>query len=112
MALDPDRYRFSDADHEAVFEEIKADVFSHAKTADQPVAVIFGGQPGSGKSAALSEAIDELRPRGGAAEIIGDDFRSYRPAFRQLKAQDDKSAAFYVDSDTGHWVEKAIAYAQ
>lgn len=112
MALDPDRYRLSEAEHEAVFEEIKADIFSHAKTADQPVAVIFGGQPGSGKSAALSEAMDELRPRGGAAEIIGDDFRSYHPAFRQLMAQDDKTAAFYTDRDTGRWVEKAIAYAQ
>jgi hypothetical protein len=49
---------------------------------DQPVAMIFGGQPGSRKSVALSEAIDELRQRGGAAEIIGDDFRSYHPAFR------------------------------
>lgn len=112
MALDPDKYRLTEAEHEAFFEEIKADILAHAKSSDHPVAVIFGGQPGSGKSAALSEAIEELRPRGGAAEIIGDDFRSYHPAFGQLMAQDDKTAAFYTDRDTGHWIEKAIVYAK
>ena len=112
MALDPDKYRLTEAEHEAFFEEIKADIFAHAISSDRPVAVIFGGQPGSGKSAALSEAIEELKPRGGAAEIIGDDFRSYHPAFGQLMAQDDKTAAFYTDKDTGRWVEKAIAYAK
>ena len=112
MAQDPDKYRLTEAEHEAFFEEIKADIFAHAISSDRPVAVIFGGQPGSGKSAALSEAIEELKPRGGAAEIIGDDFRSYHPAFGQLMAQNDKTAAFYTDKDTGRWVEKAIAYAK
>jgi hypothetical protein len=40
---------------------------------------MFGGQPGSGKSAALSEAIKELSSCGSAAKIIDDDFRSYHP---------------------------------
>jgi hypothetical protein len=97
MALDPDQYHLSDAEHDAVFQEIRASIFAHAKSARRPVAVIFGGQPRAGKSAALSEAIDELRPRDGAAEIIGDDFRSYYRAFRQFIAQDDKTAAFYTD---------------
>lgn len=112
MALDPDKHQLSETKHEKVFERIKADVFAHAKTADHPVAVIFGGQPGSGKSAALSKAMAELVPRGSAVEIIGDDFRGYHPAFGRLMAQDDKTAAFYTDRDTGHWVEKAIAYAK
>lgn len=112
MALDPDKRRLTEAEHEAFFKEIKADIFAHAQFSDRPLAVFFGGQPGSGKTAALSEAIEELRPRGGAAEIIGDDFRSYHPAFDQLMAQEDKTAAFYTDRDTGRWVEKAIAYAK
>ena len=112
--LDPNKYRLSEAQHQAIFEKrIKHDLFAGAKQAEgKPVAVIFGGQPGAGKSAALDEAARELVSRGGAAQIIGDDLRGYHPAYSKLMAQDDKTAAFYTDRDTGRWVEKAIAHAK
>ena len=75
----------------------------------QPVAVIFGGQPGAGKSAAVAAAMNEFGSRGGAVEIIGDDLRDYQPHYAWLMERDDKTAAFYTDRDTGRWIEKAIA---
>lgn len=112
--LDPNKYRLSEEQHQAIFEKrIARDLFAGAKQAEgKPVAVIFGGQPGAGKSAALDEAVRELGGRGGAAQIIGDDLRGYHPAYSKLMAQDDKTAAFYTDRDTGRWVEKAIAHAK
>lgn len=113
MASNPDRYRLSEADHQAIFEQdIKPDLFAGAKPSHQPVAVIFGGQPGAGKSAAVDSAMRELEPRGGAVQIIGDDLRGYHPHYARLMERDDKTAAFYTDRDTGQWVEKAIAEAK
>lgn len=113
MALNPDQYRLSEAEHQATFDnDIKPDLFAGAKPSGQPVAVIFGGQPGAGKSAAVDAALRELAPHGGAVPIIGDDLRGYHPHYARLMERDDKSAAFYTDRDTGQWVEKAIAEAK
>jgi len=113
MALNPDQYRLSEVEHQAIFErDIKFDLFAGAKPSSQPVAVIFGGQPGAGKSAAVDEAMNGLNQRGGAVQIIGDDLRNYHPKYAWLMETDDKTAAFYTDRDTGRWVEKAIAEAK
>jgi len=113
MALNPEQYRLSEADHEAIFQTyIKPQVFALATSVDHPVAVIFGGQPGAGKSRAVDDALDELNAKGGAVQIIGDDLRGYHPAYDALLSKDDKTAAFYTDRDTGKWVEKCIAHAK
>ena len=113
MALNPDQYRLTEAEHQATFDNyIKPDLFAGAKPSGQPVAVIFGGQPGAGKSAAVDAAVRDLEPRGGAVQIIGDDLRGYHPQYARLMELDDKTAAFYTDRDTGQWVEKAIAEAK
>jgi hypothetical protein len=113
MALNPEQYRLSEADHEAIFQTyIKPQVFAVATPVDHPVAVIFGGQPGAGKSRAVDDALDEFNDKGGAVQIIGDDLRGYHPAYDALLSKDDKTAAFYTDRDTGKWVEKCIAHAK
>jgi hypothetical protein len=113
MTLDADRYRLSEDEHQAIFDRrIKPEIFATAKTVDRPVAVIFGGQPGSGKSAAVDAAVQSLAGRGGAVQVIGDDLRPYHPAYASLMQRDDKTAAFYTDRDSGRWVEKSIAYAK
>lgn len=94
MALNPDQYRLTEAEHQATFDNnIKPDLFAGAKPSGQPVAVIFGGQPGAGKSAAVDAAMRDLEPRGGAVQIIGDDLRGYHPQYARLMERDDKTAA-------------------
>jgi hypothetical protein len=113
QSLDPDQYRLSESEHQAIFErDIKPALFAGARLSSQPVAVIFGGQPGAGKSAAVEAAMNEFGPRGGAVQIIGDDLRGFHPRYDELMQKDDTTAAFYTDRDTGRWVEKAIAEAK
>lgn len=115
MALNPDAHRLSEAEHQTIFEqEIKPELFSNVSPSlsDRPIAVIFGGQPGAGKSRALDAALKELQTKGGAVEIIGDDLRVYHPEYSVLASKDDKTAAFYTDRDSGRWVEKAIEAAK
>lgn len=113
MALNPDQYRLSESEHQKTFDnDIKPDIFAGAKPSDKPVAVIFGGQPGAGKSAAVDAVMRDLEQRGGAVQIVGDELRDYHPKYARLMEKDDKTAAFYTDRDTGQWVEKSIAYAK
>jgi len=113
MAANPDQYRLSELENQAVFEqEIKPWIFAHAKPAQQPVAIIFGGQPGAGKSALVEAAMSELEPSGGAAEIIGDDLREFHPLNEWLMQRDDKTAAIYTQRDISSWIEKAITEAK
>jgi len=110
--LDPDKFRLDASEHEAIFEQkIKPRLFGGTHSAPKPVAVIFGGQPGAGKSAVVGLAHQELSQRGGAVEIIGDDLRQFHPHYGRLVGLDDKTAAFYTDRDTGWWIEKSIAQA-
>jgi hypothetical protein len=110
--LDPDRYRLSESDHQRIFERrINPHVFKGATASRRPVAVIFGGQPGAGKSAAVQFAVSELREQSGAAKLVGDDLRPYQLRYAALLRRDDTTAAFYTDRDTARWIEKSIAYA-
>ena len=112
VVRDPEQYRLPEAEHQRIFEtRIRPVLFEEAERVERPVAVIFGGQPGAGKSAAIAVAALELNSRGGAVEIIGDDLRAFHPRYEQLLAVDDQTAAFYTDRDSARWVEKAIAHA-
>jgi len=111
--MDADKYCLSEAEHQATFDQdIKSDLFAGAKPSNRPIAVIFGGQPGAGKSAAVAAATLDLEPHGGAIQIIGDDLRGYHPQYARLMEADDRTAAFYTDRDSGKWIEMAIAEAK
>jgi len=76
MASGADRYRLTDAEHQAIFDKrIRPHLFADSKPQAMPVGIVFGGQPGAGKSAAVDDALSELESRGSAVAIIGDDLR-------------------------------------
>jgi len=113
MVLDPEQYRLTESEHQAIFEaKIKPTLFAGTISSDRPVAIVFGGQPGAGKSAAVAAAENELESRGGSVLIEGDALRDYHPGYARLMLEDDSTAAFYTDRDSGRWVEKAIAHAK
>lgn len=111
--MNPDKYCLSESQNQEIFERgIKPDLFTDKKSVANPVAVIFGGQPGSGKSASINTAMIEFQNKYGAVQIIGDDLRGYHPWYTWLMEHDDKMAAFYTGRDIGQWVEKAISEAK
>lgn len=116
MALDAERYQLSEIQHQAIFEKrIQPHLSANATSVsrgERPIAIIFGGQPGAGKSASMDDAVSEYKSHYGIIQIIGDDLRGYHPQYGNLMKNDDKTAAFYTDRDSGRWVEKAIDYAK
>lgn len=111
MDRDPDRHRLAPDKHRAIYEDrIAPLIFARAVAVEQPTAIVLGGQPGAGKSAALAMAHAEFA-RGGLVEIVGDDLRAFHPRYSALQRQDDRTAAFFTDRDSGRWIEMAIADA-
>ncbi|MFC3216493.1 zeta toxin family protein [Novosphingobium panipatense] len=112
MDRDPDRYRLSPDKHRAIYKSrIAPLLFAQAAPVERPTALVLGGQPGAGKSALLAAAHAEFDRRGGLIEIIGDDLRAFHPRYSELQRQDDRTAAFFTDRDSGRWIEMAIADA-
>lgn len=105
-------YQLSEKQNQAIFDrQIKQEVFFDVSSVDRPIAVIYGGQPGSGKTESINQTKRELAAQGGVAIIEGDAFREHHPANKDLMRQDDKTAALYTGADSGKWVEKAIDHA-
>lgn len=68
-------------------------------------AAIIGGQPGSGKSSAVSLLIQE-NPN--FVFINGDDFREFLPGYEELTKTDPDNAADESQYAVNFWVERAI----
>lgn len=110
--LDPLLYQLNAEVHQSIFEnDIMPDLFNNVQTSQSPFVVLFGGQPGAGKSASIDMVVRESTSQTGIVQIIGDDLRGYHPKYSDLLNQNDKTAAFFTDRDTGLWIEKAIQFA-
>lgn len=109
---DPYLHQLDTATHQAIFDyDIAPDMFAGAHASPNPIAVLFGGQPGAGKSASVDRVVSKFSVHGDIVPIIGDDLRGYHPIYSRLLRDDDKTAAFYTDKDIGGWIEKAIFLA-
>ena len=103
------KFILSEQEREKIFNERIAPSFlANAVSSEQPVAIIFGGQPGSGKSS-LIRMIKEIKTD--FSVINGDDLRGYHPNMYELLKQDEKNASDLVQADCNFWIEKLIALA-
>jgi len=99
----------SEQEREKIFNERIAPAFlANAVSSEHPMAIIFGGQPGSGKSS-LIRMIKEIKTD--FSVINGDDLRGYHPNMYELLKQDEKNASDLVQPDCNFWIEKLIALA-
>ncbi|ONC29734.1 toxin [Burkholderia pseudomallei] len=79
-----------------------------SRTAHQetPIAIMTGGQPGSGKTGLTGIALQELASRGGAVVIDADRMREYNPDYRRLMASDPEHAADLTHTTAAQWASQ------
>lgn len=82
-----------------------------ARDLAQPVAIITGGQPGSGKSTLRRNAEQALESQGGAALSDPDELRRFHPRFMEFNAMDDKTTASKTQADASAWAKQLLADA-
>lgn len=67
-------------------------VFSQARPQAEPVGIILGGQPATGKSLLIERTQDD-RPNLSFVVINGDEFRQYHPRFHEYNQAGEREAA-------------------
>lgn len=103
------KFILSEQEREKIFNERIAPSFlANAVSNEHPIAIIFGGQPGSGKSS-LIRMIKEIKTD--FSVINGDDLRGYHPNMYEFLRQDEKNASDLVQPDCNFWIEKLIDLA-
>lgn len=89
--------------HEAIYQTIAARYLPLAQPQALPVAIITGGQPGSGKSGITDRAKAELGASGGYVLVDADKVRTRHPDYARLMREDDTTAANKTHPDAGAW---------
>lgn len=99
-------YKLSPEDHNKVFDSIKAHYWPKSQSVAQPLAVITGGQPGSGKSGLANAAKARMREQGGFVLVDADKMRDFHPLYLQAQKLHDKNAADLTHPDAGAWADR------
>ncbi len=89
--------------HEAIYRQIASRYLPLSQPQAFPVAIITGGQPGSGKSGITDRAKAELRGQGGYVLVDADKVRTRHPDYARLMREDDTTAANKTHPDAGAW---------
>jgi predicted ABC-type ATPase len=90
-------------------EAVYGDVYASARH-EKPVAVIFGGQPGAGKSVAADDMADALVSQGGSVRIDADAMRSLLP-YAESAQRGDEGFAQATQVDAGRMAQAAREFA-
>lgn len=95
---------------ERVFEKIKKKYLFEKEPSINPICIILGGQPGSGKSFLVNEIKREFQKD--FIFISTDDLRLYHPAYSALQQNPEtlQNAANLVNHYSSAWTERLIKY--
>lgn len=98
--------------HDSIFKRrVEKKYISNSKEQEKPLAIITGGQPGSGKSGITSKAKEELKTQGGHILVDADILRKQHPSYYDLLKKDDIQAANLTHQDASQWAVKLIMSA-
>lgn len=95
---------------ERVFEKIKKKYLFGKEPSTNPIGIILGGQPGSGKSFLVNEVKKEFQKD--FIFISTDDLRLYHPAYAALQQNPEtlQNAANLVNPYASAWTERLIKH--
>lgn len=105
-------YILPDADHKLAREDHKHDHVDVTGPSEHPTVIILGGQPGSGKSAMLKQAMNAFPTGERPVRVDVDILRESHPAYDELKLADDRTAAGLVQSDSAKWGDELVEDAR
>ncbi len=88
------------------------DLLAQAEPQARPVVVFLAGQQGAGKSRMTGMVAARLAGRGAFADLDGDLYKPYHPAYEELTRRDDTLMAAYLGPDTWAWLAQAQEYVR
>ena len=104
MCKNQNKYKLSDEEHKKRYKTIEKRVFGKKYNVDSPIAVVVGGQPGSGKSLLIEQGILEIGEEN-TVVINGDEYRKFHSRSKEILQKDELDYAFYTDADVRDWTK-------
>ncbi|MDD5406981.1 MAG: zeta toxin family protein [Sulfurovaceae bacterium] len=111
--MNKERYlKFSDEAFDEALEKIFQEIIYNQKPIpqDEPKAIVFGGQPGAGKSSIMMD-MENLLLNGNCVIISGDEYRKDHPQFKQIVEHYGDDWSLKTGKWSGKLVEKIIEKA-
>ena len=105
------RHRVADDMNGRIYEEYRDRCLKVSVSQDYPVAVITGGQPGSGKSGLMSLAKSRLYEHGGFVYAEIKTLRAHHPDYRRFFLESRFEAESATASDVVLWMNNLIRHA-
>ena len=105
-----DIYKLSPDKHEEILEQIMEDVFSQAKSFENPDIFILGAQPGAGKSTYINHLIASGEAKD-CLVINADEYRAYHPQIDEINSKYPEQMAAITDLDVRDWTQRIFAQA-
>lgn len=108
-----EKYKLSPEEHEEIYTQIEKEVFANSPNEEQPIGIIVGAQPGSGKGGVISYSKEEIEKTGKVVIIITtDEYKPYHPQAIEIAKKYPTDYVKIVEQDAGPWtgrvLEKAI----
>lgn len=106
------KYKLSDSEHTNIYKTIENEVFNKCEPSSQPIAIIVGGQPGSGKGSVISYSKREIEEKGKCIIIITtDEYKPYHPNAIEVARKYPTEYVEIIEQDAGTWTGKILKKA-
>ncbi|MDJ1497578.1 zeta toxin family protein [Cytophagaceae bacterium DM2B3-1] len=104
-------FLLSEKTHEQIYSDLVEVSLVGSQASEKPIAVILGGQPGSGKTGLSTIASQSIPKTESYVLINADTFRESHPHYEPLQRQHNYKASYLVDPDVSVWTRRLIADA-
>lgn len=106
------KFKLSEEEHNRIYKQIEQKVFHGAKKSEKPIAIIVGGQSGSGKGAVISYSKRQVESAGGNIIIITtDEYKPFHPRAIGLAKEYPTDYVEIIEQDAGSWTGQVLKKA-
>ncbi len=107
-----EKYKLSQEEHERISKQIKQELFNNVSKQENPISIIVGGQPGSGKGAVISYSKNQCEQKGRSSIIITtDEYKPYHPDSIEVAKKYPTEYVEIIEQDAGLWTGEMLKHA-
>lgn len=105
-----DKYKLSERKHNEIYKVIKEMVFNNVTPTENPIAIIVGAQPGSGKGSLIGYSKKEFQDNN-VVIITTDDYKPFHPNASEIAHKYPTMYSPIVEEDSAKWTSKILQEA-
>lgn len=104
------RYKLSEKEHNKIYQIIKKIVYENKRTVENPIAIIVGAQPGSGKGSLIGYS-KKMFPDNNVIIISSDDYKPFHPKAGEIAKNFPTAYSSVVERDSARWTSEILQEA-